>query len=288
MRAFVAVAALILMLSAVVTYPPEVNAAAAPISVNVCGEATDEAKAMEDARFKAAKKTLAKIMAPRREANSLFQKIARDYASYTGKIDVKQKQESNGKIQLICAVAVDQQKLLEIVNQMTDARDGAIVDSAGGNTAFFFVRVKGAADDTLAKKYEQKLLTVCNDRFQRMGFMTDVEDEIFVTLNRYKSMPYDAFCRQMTQKIRQDYPEIVVAVIGEVTLSPIGNDDTGYTVNGDILLTALDVPRNNIVINLNEAYRAKGDTTVDANDKILAKIAVNTAETLTDKILSKR
>ena len=263
-------------------------AALPPISVSVCGEASDETKALEDARYKAARKTLSKVMAPQNDAGSVFQKIVMGYAAFTGKAEVQKKQKSDGKIQLICKVLVDQQKLLDLIAQMTDAREGAIAPVAGGNIAFFFVRVRGIEDEKITEKYEQKVRMACNDRFQRLGFQTDVEDALLVAIKQYKAVPYETFFQQMVKKIRQDYPEISVAVIGDVSLIPAGEDETGFTRNGDVSLNVVDILHDQVIIGFNESYRAKGNNADDANEKVLAKMAVNMAETLSGKILSKR
>ncbi|MBR1728954.1 MAG: hypothetical protein IJ728_05460 [Selenomonadaceae bacterium] len=257
-----------------------VEVEAAPVAVSVCGEGTNESQASEDARKKAVQKVLMQILQTNNKSDSIFQKILSNYNNFAAKLEVSKKQKNGSTLYLFGRVNVDPDKIRDAIKPGANANND-------NNVAYFFIRVQGISDSTKISKYQQRIKQVGCDTFQRLGFKTAVADELAGELNRLQSASYENFCSSLLAKIKQDYPEVTVAVIGEIIVTNAGEDSAGFTREGVVRIKAISFLSNSQAINFNESYRLKRPTADEADLMIIEKAAVNSTETLASKFINR-
>ena len=255
-------------------------ASAAQVSATVRGEGADEEKAQEDARLKSVRKLLELMNLPSSdEPGSIFQTILGSFLECTSKPSIKQKGKDGGKVYLIGTVSVDRTKLEDMIKEMVQPMLNT------DKSVCFFIRAQGATDESRLGAYHKRISEVCGDTFQRRGFQTSVEDTVMREMGQYSAMPYEEFCRAMLQKIRRDYPEVTVAIIGEIAVAPGVSDGTGFAKKGDVRIRAVDLASGMTVADFKELYQVKRRTEDEASLMLLEKCASEASETLAGKVM---
>lgn len=233
-------------------------------TVQVCGVAANESQATEEAKRQAVEKILVRFLAPSRDPNSDFQKLASRYREFVGSVEVFKKQKANGKISLYSRVKVDAEKIQsELKNSGQIAQD-----SNEDLEACFLIRVVGSSDNS-------RVYRTCNDTFQRLGFRVTNSDEVLTQLDGDSERFFD----RLTQLVYQDFPEITLAVIGEVEVERSGADGA----NSIIHLRAIDMLNRRVIADFHETYHARGSNSDESMMLALDKAAMNASETLAEK-----
>ena len=266
-----------LMAALFFSFPPA--AWAAPVPVRVCGEGKTEAAAQDNGRRDAMRRILVRYLQPQADPASPFQRILRDYVAYTGKLEVEKSRRSDGAVLLFGTVQVDVDKIEAAIRQSGAGRTSL------ADVACFLIRVRGAQGDQNTGRLQQAAAYVCEDTFQRMGFQTGVGDELRQSLSDCQALSYEDFCNAMLAKIRQDYPEVTVAVLGEIALSSAGEDEAGFARIGDVRIQAVALLHGGRAVEFRESYRVKRETAREADRMVAEKSAMNASETLASKVL---
>ena len=257
-------------------------------SVKVCGEAATDAGAKEDARRKAVESILLKMQV----CDEIRRQITARYADYTSAPEVIAKKKQKGKIYLISNVQVDDTAITRQLREWGKKAQEKQQDLS----ACFLIRLQGVDDSIRKSQGLRRVMDVCGDTFQRRGFSTSISDELISEL-LHQEGDYEFFCQGMQQKIQRDYPEITVAVIGEITLqdnkqmmnarnSAIRICTLDALSNANIRIYALDILRKQVIAEYEEAYMARGSNGEEAAMLSLQKATLNAAETLAKEVLN--
>lgn len=260
---------------------PAAGAFAAPVSVTVSGQAAggDKGAAAEDARKGAMKKALIRLMQPQADPASLYQRLLARYADYTQTETIVQSKRDGGRMVVLAKVLVDVDKIAAAVSNAGAAAQETKNESQGDFSAYFFIRVRGL-DFGRAERGEQEARQVYNDTFQAMGFAPGDEDALFSTIGNYRALDCDAYTNAVLQAIHHDYPEITVALIGEIVVS---GEPSSPVRSGSVRVQAIDVVKNAIISTYEDSYQVSRPTSNDAEKLILQKAAVNSARALADQ-----
>ena len=258
---------------------------AAPSTISVCGEATagtgDEARALDNARYKAVRKALMHIIPPSEETQSLFQTVLRQYRSFSDMPTIIKRQGAVGRLYLISKVAVNMDTLEGAVRSGVRAENNKKEDG----TVYFFVRVSGLAQKAEEKTENHKVLQIYNAAFQRLGFTTADEDAQLQRLAVYQSMPYEAFCQAVENDLKENV-EVTMAAIGKIDVAPRSSDAVGVTDEGHIRVKVIDLVQGRQVAEFYDAYAIRRASRAEADDFILDKSAFNSAKVLADQTLA--
>ena len=252
---------------------------AEPVSIKVCGEGANETQATENGRQKAVKQVLLKILQD--SNNPIFQQILNNYANFASKLEISKKQKNGSTLYLFGQVLIDPDKIIAAIKAVPKSSNN------GNNVACFFIRVQGINDSAKIGKYQHRIRQISSDAFQRLGFKTAVTDELNGEIAKLQSVSYEEFYNTMISKIKQDYPEVTVAIIGEVNVSNAGEDAAGFARDSVVRIKAIAVLSNSQPIDFSESYRVKRTTADEADMMAIEKAAINSAETLASKVLSR-
>ena len=259
-------------------------AAPANVTVVVCGESSvgDRGQAEIDARRKAVGRVLGKMLTPNRDPNSLFQQLLNRHPQFIASLKVLEKKTDGNKLYLISQAevktAVLQTALQEQVSHVQDRERDA--------EACFLIRLKGL-DTTQELRGGRTVYNAYKDSFEQIGFkVAGWEDEIFQEFQRHKGDSYETFSRSLEDKIRQDFPEITVAIIGEMVVTPINQDEAGLLVAGNIHIRSVDMLRQKEIAEFTDSYQIKWPDPKDAGTVVIHKSAINSASALADKTLA--
>lgn len=249
---------------------------AAPVTVKVCGEGSNDAAAREDARRKAVDRVLLQMQVEEQERGQILARFSEFAAMPT----VTARKKQSGRIYLMSNVQVDADAIQNLL-----ARAGAQAQEKQEDlSACFLVRIRGNADSAQVMQGLRRVQEIMGHTFQDRGFATDVSDQLVRELGN-SAGDYAGFRQQMLQKVQRDYPEITVAVIGEIVLKPVHQDASGCTRSADIRVSAIDVLHQRVIADYEEAYQVRRLTGEEANLMALEKAAMNAAETLAGKSL---
>ena len=260
------------------------DAAPADVKVVVCGEARvgEEAKAEVDARQKAVGRVLTKMLTPNKDPNSLFQQMVRREKEFTGELNVMEKKEDGGKVYIISSVLVKSGSLQEALNSSISKVQEREQDSE----ACFLIRLRGISTaEELAGG--RTVYNAYKDSFEQLGFkIVGWEDELFQEFKSYKDDDFATFSHSLEDKIKQDFPEITVAIIGEIEVTPISQDGAGLLVGGNVNIRSLDMLRQKEIATFADTYQIKWPDPKEAGMVVVHKSAINSATALADKTLS--
>ena len=277
----------------------------AATTVEVDGESStgNKIEALDNAKLKAVRRVLSKMTAANDDPNSVFQKILSRYKEFAAEPKVFEKYTSDKTLHLMSSVEVDSERLLQAVNsEITSERiqndDQRIV---------FLVRIKGLPS-ALFKQNWNKLLILYQDTFEQRGFaLANNVDELQSEFEKHNGENFDNFYRQLVESIKTDYPEITVALIGEIALSREQEIDSGRLIRSDIHISAVDTLNDKLIVKFNDVCKLKVSNTSEVEnvssdffnsmtagsnggnnfiDVILRKSVLNSSAFLSDKIVN--
>lgn len=257
------------------------------VTVTVCGEVELSKRnmvreyALEDAKQKAVRKVLGRIIAPSKESGSTFQSVLQQYKSYVRHIQVIKEEKTKDMLYLISKVEIDFQALQRMVKDAVKEGGKGEAD----NTIYFFIRVKGFSSDREANNAQVEVARIYNESFRSLGFMPGNEDEQARLLAQQGALPFDRYV-QAIEAALQERVEVVVAVIGEIEIVPLLKDDVGCSVKSILRIRAIDLLEHKKIAEFNDAYELRRSTEKEAYKFILDKSAFNSSRTLAKETLT--
>lgn len=258
---------------------------ATPVTVTVSGESEsgNETEALKDARRKAVRRVLSKMTSPNRDPESPFQKILLLFNDFSSNPQIIEKKTEGKTIFLVCKVQVDVDNLLQTVNGKIKSVQIANSDQQ----AVFLVRVKGLP--TLL--FQQRLSQVTKDfqdSFEQRGFtVASNVDELQTEFHKHDREEFDRFYRPLVSKIKTDYPEITLAIIGEIVFGREQDDETGLLIRSDVHISAVDILNDKLITKFSDVHKLKA--TKDSGevfDALLRKSVFSSVAYLSDRTLS--
>ena len=247
----------------------QIAAAESMVAVQAVGVESNESQAVESAKRQAVEKILARFLAPSKDPNSDFQKISARYREFVNGFEISKKQKANGKLSIYSKVQVDAEKIQSTIQSLGKSAQESNEDLE----ACFLIRVVGSNDNA-------RVYRACNDSFQRMGFRVVNSDEVLTQIDGDSSS--EKFFDRLTQLVYQDFPEITMAVIGEIEVEKSGEDGANSIVH----LRAIDMLSRRVIADFQETYRARGSNSDESIMLVLDKSAKNSSETLADKSIN--
>lgn len=258
---------------------------AAPITVTVSGESEtgNQTAALEDAKRKAVRRVLAKMTSPNRDPESPFQKILSLFKTFTGEPQIIDKKTEGKTIFVTCKVQVDVDNLLQTVNGEIKSVQVKNEDQQ----TIFLVRVRGLP--TLLFQQElNKVTKDFQDTFEQRGFtVASNVDELQNEFRKHDKEDFDRFFRPLLSKIKTDYPEITLAIIGEIVLGREQDDETGLLIRSDVHISAVDILNDKLITKFSDVHKLKASSESSAVfDALLRKSVFSSAAYLSDQTLS--
>lgn len=255
----------------------------ANVKVTVCGEATagNVQNAEIDAKKKAVGRVLSKSLTPNRDENSLFQNLINRYGEFVVGLKVLDKKTEGGKLYLVSVVEVKTAQLNEALRSKVTEAGEMEKDSE----VCFLIRLKGvdAGGEVAGGRV---VYNAYKDSFEQLGFkIASYEDEILQEFQRSRKLDFNSFSRSLENKIKQDYPGITVAVIGEIAVTPLQKDDAGLLVATEAHIRSIDMLRGKEIAAFTDSYQIKWPDEKEAYMLGFHKTAVNSAAALADKTL---
>jgi len=265
---------------------------AAPITVTVSGESEigNKAEALKDAKRKAVRRVLAKMTSPNRDPESPFQKILLLFNDFSGEPKIIESKTEGKTLFLVCKVQVDVDGLLQNVNSKVKSEQIANSD----HQAVFLVRIIGLP----TALFQQNLNTffkTYQDTFESYGFTVASNiDELQDEFHKHDKEKFDIFYRPLVNKIKNDYPEITLAIIGEIVLGREQDDGTGRVIRADVHISAVDILNDKLITKFSDVHKLKVSNVFDKDGKennspieaILRKSVFSSATYLSDQIVS--
>ena len=264
---------------------------ATPVTVTVSGESEsgNETEALKDARRKAVRRVLSKMTSLNRDPESPFQKILFLFNDFSGEPQIIEKKTEGKTLFLVCKVQVDVDNLLQTVNSKVKSEQIANSD----HQAVFLVRVKGLPTALFQEQLGQ-VTKDFQDSFESRGFIAASNiDELHAEFHKHDREEFDKFYRPLVNKIKTDYPEITLAIIGEIVLSRESDDETGRLIRADVHISAVDITNDKLITKFSDVHKLKfSNLTVDGKENdspfaaIIRKAVYSSATYLSDKTVS--
>ena len=258
---------------------------AAPITVTVSGENENgnQTAALEDAKRKAVRRVLAKMTSPNRDPESTFQKILLLFNNFAGDTQIIDKKTEGKTIFLTCKVQVDVDNLLQTVS----SKIKSVQIKNEDQQAVFLVRVTGLP----TVLFQQTLLQVTKnfqDSFEQRGFnVASNVDELQNEFHKHDKEKFDFFYRPLIKKIKTDYPEITLAIVGEIVISREQDDETGRLIRSDVHISAVDILNDKLITKFSDVHKLKASSESGAVfDALLQKSVFSSAAYLSDQTLN--
>lgn len=257
------------------------------VTVTVCGEAKLSEQRMihenayENAKQKAVRKVLGRLITPSDDSNSTFQNILREYKDYVGSVRIVKEEKSQGMLYLISKVEVDFQALQSAVKSAVKQEGKEEVD----DTIYFFIRVKGFASETEKNNAQVEVARIYNDTFQSLGFVSGNEDQQNRLLSQQNEESFDLYVQNLESAL-QERVEVVLAVIGEIEIIPLIKDDVGCSVKSILRIRAIDLAEHKKIAEFKDAYELRRSTEKEAKKFILDKSAFNSSRALAKETLA--
>lgn len=271
-------------LSLFLAMPSPVASAADVIMVKECGvsAAGNSQQAVTDAQKKAVARILSKMIAVNESPGSVYQKISQQYQCFAGKPEVTARQLNGAGLELYCKVPVKATAMHDMVRSEIQQLQQKHGDAVTG----FLLRVTGIPEAEIARKQAKNIMETT---FQNMGFQTsDALDEMTDAIAKYDGKSYEEYQSGISQQVRQDYPEIINTVVGQIEIHDIASDEAGTTVSGDIQLTVfdmLDTQHTKPFTFFRESYAMRGKDRQQAIELFIYKAAMNASRNLEDQTL---
>ena len=246
------------------------------VTVSVCGVAADQNAALENAKKLAVEKVLTRFVAPNQDPTSEFSQLSKNYNEFVISADVFKKQKSKKQISLYTRVQVDAGKIQSLLT----SRGKSAQQMQEYLEACFLIRVTGLTNDRELKSGESTVYKVCSDTFQRLGFRVTNSDEALMSMEEESSS--ENFFRHLLDLVDEEFPEITLAVVGEVKVDKTGSAGS-FGADTYIHLRAVDTLSRKTIADFEEVYRSRGNSDSDAVRLALEKAAMNASETLAEK-----
>lgn len=248
------------------------------ISVLIRGEGAGSSQAVADGQKKAVYKVLSHIIRPSQDPGSTFCQLLAEYNSYVVSTQVKKEEKHAGHVDALLEVVVNGQALQDKVNAGLAVKQEENADMP----VTFLLRVKGAENAAMAASWVKDS---CGTSFQRLGFDSVASDEADSYMLRTLNVPYDAYIQVMNNKLQQEFVDVTFAVVGEIQLETVSQDQWGVSESAHVRAQMVDLLSNTIIGEIEENYDMRGSDVVNAQQLVLQKASLDISEVLARKTI---
>ncbi len=258
-------------------------AAEPPKGIPAGGKGETEVAAIEDMKTSTIKRVLAQITSRSEDPASPYQQLLKRYNEFidTAKVEKKGKTSSGSFVtgRVIIKYKELQEELKKIIKSANTDEDTRRV--------FVFVRFVGSGvSENQAQTAEARILERYITRLGENNFDVANADEVVSKLSETRGMNFNQFVGWVKQQALEN-PEISTAIVGEIKMEKLEQDDEGYTASCDILIHAMDCFENFKDIDNydgSDVLRMKDINRV--GQMMLEKAAVTSSKAITDSLVT--